>query len=462
MKYVGANATNDQDIAYEAYVESIKSLDLTTGQIDTEINSGLTSYALTTYVDTQDAKNATKSYVDAGDALRVPLALKDVPNGIAALDATGRVNFNRFDVANTQKFNRGPWTPSAYQAAGQSITTETTIFTVPVTDPGYSYKLAVYGEIEARTSLSTEYPVVVVRVGSTSGPIIARGRGLAGSYQWSTGLNGGDDFERTESPLSPTLWTPSYDFGAGSSAGGFIAIPSGGEAIWSPGTNDNHATVYLRALAADSATRTDDQIITLTQGSVPGLDADGFWDNNAPALLICCRCSTGFADCVFAVLYWDNGNHKTQFYYRRSGGTVTAVGSSVNTTLTPGTVWAVSCVGRNFTLTRNGVSLNTWNDSGAVSLIGATARGWGFGMQGNHKGNASTQGSPGSVADVRIQDNTFTTSNAPVRILPQSLHTASVLTGATTLYVQGVRSGASSTVTTSTTLPKIFPMAVPA
>ena len=149
LQYVGKTVGANPDLVYKDYVGLVKNADLTIAEIDNVINTGLAGYATIGYVDTRDALNATKAYVDAGDALRLHAAQKTIANGVCPLDATGRVPPIRIDAPLTQKWVRGPWTPPAYHAAPVSVATaETTLYTCPVTDPGYPYKLVVFGMLD--------------------------------------------------------------------------------------------------------------------------------------------------------------------------------------------------------------------------------------------------------------------------------------------------------------------------
>lgn len=460
LKYVGVPVSLDPDLVYQDYATGIKGADLSTAAIDSAINSGLSGFTTTSYVDTRDALLATQSYVDTQDALRVRLASKDVPSGVAALDATSKVDPNRFDVPSTQQFNRGPWTPAAYNTTNQSFTAETTLYTCPVTDPGYSYRLVVFGEVDARSSLTSEYPIVVVRVGSTTGQIISRGRGQSGTYNWSTGLNGGDNFERSApSDLGgSTFWET--QFLAGSNVNGYDAIADGHQAAWVDTGGTTAYALHRRAATADATTLTDNQFVTLTAGTIAAETTPVFSNDDAATFLIN-RMSSDFANMVMVGLFSVTGNHKAEWVMRRNG-TFSNVGTNTNITQSPGDVWALGSVGRLFTLYKNGSSVSTWNDTGNASLLGGTARGWGWGHQAAQQQFGTAQTTPGSVADVRIQDNDFIQSSGSIMLVPQDLQSTSVLTGSTTLYVRGMRSGGSSTVSTQPFQPRIHVMAVPA
>jgi hypothetical protein len=82
LVYRGAPLATDPDVSYRDYTSAKKSADLTTDQVDALINSGLAAYADKSYVDAQDAKNATRAYIDAQDNLRLKLANVGQPNGV--------------------------------------------------------------------------------------------------------------------------------------------------------------------------------------------------------------------------------------------------------------------------------------------------------------------------------------------------------------------------------------------
>lgn len=190
LRYVGATPTAPQDLINKAYITNVLlAANLSQDTINSLISAGFSSYATKTYVDQQDALLATEDDIDAGDATRLHLSQVGVNSGVAGLGSTGRVDSARISVPSTQRWAKAFWSPSSYNAtAVTATTTETTVYTCPVSDPGFTYKLLVFGTVEGTVSLDNgEYPIVYVRVGSTSGQIVAYGGGTAESYQAPAG-----------------------------------------------------------------------------------------------------------------------------------------------------------------------------------------------------------------------------------------------------------------------------------
>lgn len=147
----------------------------------------MTPFVLKSYVDEQDAYNATKAYIDNKDAERLRLNRINVNNGVPGLDAKGKVDIARVNVPSTQRYPMGIWSPAAYNAGVVTATnSETTVYTCSVADPGFAYRLLVTGQVDVTTSLDGEYPIIRVREDSTIGTLVAMGRGNPQSYNHST------------------------------------------------------------------------------------------------------------------------------------------------------------------------------------------------------------------------------------------------------------------------------------
>ena len=457
MKYVGATVAVDPDVAYKSYVDNLKNSDLDTSTIDSLIDSGLSSYATVSYVDTQDALNVTQSYVDTQDNLRIKTATKDVANGVAALDASGKVDQNRLNVASTQKFWRGPWTPAAYNSALTGITTETDLYSVPVTDPGFTYKLVVFGMAEGRSDLAGQWPQINVRVGSTSGTIIARGVGSDETIEVPTGLNVSDNFERVNTTDLGSNWSTPYTFGD-SGSGAKIDTADGHNAMldWTP----FFANAWLRHKWAGTGaiTGVDNQAIEITVG-------DNNFDNSS-YVDIYARITSDWSNWVRCAL----GNNSSLIYWR-VGGTEYGPSGGIGAPFfgaSPGDklkfIMGTTGNAQSCTFQQNGSDVYTRNltldaaSSGwPAPVVGSTHRGWGFGMHVPASGVL-----PFKVDNIQLTDG-FTSPNLnTIRIVPLSLDAQASRTGATTVYVRLLRSGGSSTVQATNYSPKIFVLAVPA
>ena len=184
LKVVAPAPVENNDLISNAYVTNLLAAGLTQNAVDSLITSGLSSYATKAYVVQQDALLATQTYVNAGDATRLHLSQVGVNNGVAGLGSTARVDPARVQVASTQRWAQAFWSPVAYNGGDVAATTETQLYPCAVSDPGFAYKLLVFGSVTGKVSLDNgEYPIVYVRVGSISGQIIAYGAGTAECYQ---------------------------------------------------------------------------------------------------------------------------------------------------------------------------------------------------------------------------------------------------------------------------------------
>lgn len=185
LNYMGAASAGASDLITTAYINALTAANLSQATVDSMVNSGLSPYVLKSYVDTQDALNATKAFIDAGDATRLHLSQIGVNSGVAGLDSGGRVEVSRLTgIGASQRWPKPFVSPAAYQAAAVTAnsTTEVQLYTVAVADPGYTYRLLITGTVDASGDTDGQYPVVRVRQGSATGQLVAQGRGLAESY----------------------------------------------------------------------------------------------------------------------------------------------------------------------------------------------------------------------------------------------------------------------------------------
>lgn len=70
----------------------------------------------------------------------------------------------------------GPYAPTTYTTRTATTTTPE-LCNVTIPDPGWRYRLVVFGRWEARTQAAGSRPEVVVRIGSTTGTVVAVGWG---------------------------------------------------------------------------------------------------------------------------------------------------------------------------------------------------------------------------------------------------------------------------------------------
>lgn len=185
LDYRGPTSTDVELVGSKAYVDELKATGLTQAQVDTRITNGLATYATKTYVDSKDALNATFAYVDAGDNARLKLAQKGQANGVANLDVTAKVPLAYLPTA-TQRVGRQPWAPAAYNGNTPIQVTnssEVTLYTVSILDPGYNYRVLAWGYCETMGGTNV-CAAINVRVGSTTGGIISTGSGRVTNANW--------------------------------------------------------------------------------------------------------------------------------------------------------------------------------------------------------------------------------------------------------------------------------------
>lgn len=188
LPYLGAAQVNPHDVATDGYLTSLGGAGLTQAQITSQLTSGFSPYVLKSYVDAQNALNATQSYVDAGDATRLHLNQLGVVNGIAPLDVTGKIPVANVNLLSTQRWPSPFYSPSAYNTSnvvatgGASAGAPVQLYPISVADPGYTYKLLIFGQVDLSCSIDGLYPKVWVAQGATTGPIVGIAPGIGESY----------------------------------------------------------------------------------------------------------------------------------------------------------------------------------------------------------------------------------------------------------------------------------------
>lgn len=183
-KYVGPAPSNAADLVDLAYVQSvIAATNVTQSQVDQVINNGLSGFGDKSYVDQQNALNATPAQVDSGDATRLHVSQLGAVSGVAPLNAYGRVDRSRTPLGSTQRWPAPYYSPSAYQSSIVTLgSTETALYTYSQPDPGFAYRLLVQGLLEGRTVTDGTPIQARVRLGSATGPMIANGYSTSEAY----------------------------------------------------------------------------------------------------------------------------------------------------------------------------------------------------------------------------------------------------------------------------------------
>lgn len=211
LPYVGPAQSGPNDLATKAYEDGLTNANLSQPAVDALISTGFAPYALQTYVTQQDALNATKGYIDTGDATRLQLSDIDINNGVAGLDAFGKIDVSRINLASQQIWPTPFYSPSAYNGSTVIAApgTEAALYTMTVPDQGYPYLLqSLYGTQDVSTDTPGEYPIVRVRLGSATGLVIAEGHGAAISFGIPPSFDAvGGGFTGTTSTTTPPSWS---------------------------------------------------------------------------------------------------------------------------------------------------------------------------------------------------------------------------------------------------------------
>lgn len=194
LKYVGTpsrwdiQAGSGKDVTTLGDLNQLLSLNMTMPQATTQINTALQPYAAGSYATTAMTGLATPAFLNTQVTNYVPVTTVNQANAPAGLgSASGQVSTSQIAATSTQKWPSPFWSPSSYQLAGQvwpitATTDPVNLYTVAIPYPGYTYTVACFGLMDCQVAADGAYPQILVRQGSTTGPIVAGGYGLAESY----------------------------------------------------------------------------------------------------------------------------------------------------------------------------------------------------------------------------------------------------------------------------------------
>lgn len=451
----GIAPTTDSEVAVRDYVTSVRSAgSLTQTEIDTAITTGLAPYATKAYVTARDAFNASVAQVDAGDAGKLKAATINTNNGVPGLDAAGRIAVSRVPGTSTQRWPRGFYTPANYQSTtiASSAGSETTLFAQTIADPGYPYRLLVSGHFDVRTAVNGDAPVIRVRVGSISGPVVAIGTGSASQYRY-----GVDTFNRSATSLGAG-WEEAYE-GDGSGH-----VETSTKAFWSVDGTSSNRRGFFRKLADFSTTVDDYQEVfyrvadTIVPGGIFGEDPH----NRIYGRVNTARSSYiafDMTDTTCSLIY-ANGGAESTLVSPQSG-----FAQNENDEILAQFGYHAESNKRKFRLTRNGTVKIDYTDSGLVTPLGTNNRGWGFGMRAGSS-LLFGQSTPAALEWIALNDPVSTWSADPENrssavLSSTNLASQSSLVGTQTLYVT-LRATNNSTVYATNVHPKIHVMVIPA
>lgn len=451
LRMLAAAPAVNSDVANRNYVSSVRStFSMTQTQINEAIASGFSTYATKSYVDSQDTLNATKAQVDAADADRLKLSTVNANNGVAGLDAQGRVSVARISGSTTQRWPKGFYTPASYAAATSSSGSEVTIFTQSITSPGFTYKLLISGQLDCRTLTNGDAPVVRVRLGGPTGPVVATGTAQSSQYRY-----GVDNFNRVSTSLGAG-WEQFYD------GPGTAHVETSTKAYWSPDGMDPDRLGIFRKIT-DFSTTVDDyqevyyQVADSTEtGGVLGKD---------PHNRIYGRMNSTRSSYVA----FDMTDTKASLVYSTGGTEYTLVGPNSGFSHVAGDQilaqfgYFAATNKRRFRLIRNGTAFIDYTDNASATSMGADNRGWGFGMRAGVI--LFRQALPGSLDWIALSDplatwNADPENYSPAVITNVDFASQTALVGAQTLYVT-LRATSTSTVYSTAVQPKLHVMAIP-
>lgn len=455
LRSVGITPVRDRDVSTNAYVTSVRGTgSLTQSEIDTLVTTALAPYATTAYVDAADALNATKAQVDTGDSTKLKKSSIDSNDGVAGLDSTGRIPVARVPGTSTQRWPDGPYTPTAYAAATVSATgtTRATIFTHAIADPGYPFKLLISGCFDVRTNTDGDAPVIQVRVGSTSGPVVASGTGSPAQYRY-----GVDTFNRV-SPALGAGWEQVY------SGIGDGHTETSTKAFWVPSGTSGTRQGFFRKIGDFATTESNYQEVSYRV--VDACQAGGII-GSPPHNRIYGRVNVSRTTYVA----FDMTSTTASLVSGKAGAETTLVAAqtgfaqNANDEILAQFGYYAGTNERRFRLVRNGTVFIDWVDLAQVTTMTTDNRFWGFG----HQAGAALltgQASPASLDWIALNDPVSVWAADPENYSPAVLTSTSPITqsslvGNQTLYVT-LSATTAATVYATTTQPKFHVITIPA
>jgi hypothetical protein len=469
LKQVGPPPTAATHIVDVEYLNALLAANLSQAAVTARITSNLSGYATQAWATQQLTGLATPAYLATQAGNYVPLSSIGQPQGPIPLSALGLAPANVVQAASTQTWPSPVYSPPAYQTVAVTTDNPLQLFAMSQSDPGYPYVLECTGIMDTQVPL-TDNPFVgaqvLIRQGSTTGPIIAFGYGIGQSYIW------GDATLGVQSDVqlgAGTEWAQYYS----STNFGTFATHTAGIASWGTVPSaDGNATCRCRCLdPVFGTTTTSYQAVSITLNSGGNFNGVGAIKNDLYARMD--DTGTYYVRCSLDL-------NAATVTYSLGGGTETQIGSSVSMgvvaagdvyTFYAGTYSTQNL--RQFMLyrTRGGTTtlIGTWNDTNNASALGSPYLGWGFGAVTGALTAffITTQYYPPTVNDVRIVDPANPASginSSTAVILPAPLAGQSAITGPTTLYVMlqsSNQSGAVDEVTVTPNLPGLAVMPIP-
>lgn len=196
QKYVGKAIDSPQGVASKATLTAAAANVLQEANVDSSISSAIAPYTNPAYVDQQDALRAAKSYVDQQDATKLKLSQRGVASGAVPLGADGAVPTANITTPTPLQHSM------LYGLTGTATSYSNITATSTYRQLGYidiaapaggllqtqNWMPLVFGHWEAIViSGASSCPAIEVRLGGTSGQMVARGVGAhRGDYHTVT------------------------------------------------------------------------------------------------------------------------------------------------------------------------------------------------------------------------------------------------------------------------------------
>ena len=173
LRYVGKSSEADKDVVSRLRATNI--LNAATpnrSSVTTDVTNAVIPYATKTYIDTQDGTYALPSYYQQKDALNVPKSAKGQPNGVANLDADGKIPVTQIPALGAG-YIYGPFGPTS-TSVGTTSNVPLKIAEWLIGVPPFSFQPLVFGYITAQSALGR--PVIEVRMSNGAAPYASQTR----------------------------------------------------------------------------------------------------------------------------------------------------------------------------------------------------------------------------------------------------------------------------------------------
>jgi len=173
LRYVGKPSEEDKDVVSRLRATAL----LNSGtpsrtSVTADVTNAVIPYATKTYIDTQDSSFALPAYYQQQDALNVPKSVKGQPNGVANLDADGKIPVDQIPALGAG-YIYGPYGPTS-TAVGSTSNTPLKIAEWLIGVPPFSFQPLVFGYVIAQSPLGR--PVIEVRMSNGSAPYASQTR----------------------------------------------------------------------------------------------------------------------------------------------------------------------------------------------------------------------------------------------------------------------------------------------